>query len=228
MRSATYLSVACALILGCHGGSPSGGSSAAPAATTTAPAAVTSWTLGSSAPSQPAPSATASAPIPTDPLARADYAATKLVTTLKTKLRNALDRSGTVGAIDVCANQVPIVTAEVRKETGVTVGRSSSKLRNPKDTAPEWVAAWLKEQGDRSVGGVKSVREIVDGPSGKISRVLRPISLETPCLGCHGDPSEILPAVKEKLAAEYPSDTAMGYKIGDLRGAVWAEYPIPK
>jgi hypothetical protein len=151
----------------------------------------------------------------------------KLGATLKGKLRDALDVGGTVGAIDVCANEAQNVVAEVRKETGVTVGRASTKLRNAKDAPPEWVAAWLKAQGTHGVGGVVGVREIVDGKDGKkVAHVLRPIGIESACLGCHGDPATILPGVKTVLASKYPNDAATGYKTGDLRGALWAEYPV--
>jgi hypothetical protein len=42
----------------------------------------------------------------------------------------------------------------------------------------------------------------------------------SPCLACHGDPEAIDPQVKRLLAERYPDDTAVGYKPGDLRGAV--------
>lgn len=240
MRSMRTLSplFACILLVACRGeaerrgepGATPAGSAAS--ATGAAPSALASAsaTASASAPGSMNASASASAPLPSDPLARADFAASKLGATLKSKLRGALDAGGTVGAIDVCANEAQNVVAEVRKETGVTVGRASTKLRSPKDAPPGWVAAWLKAQGERGVGGVVGVREIVDVKDDKgakkVARVLRPIGIESACLGCHGDPATLLPGVRSVLASKYPNDAATGYKSGDLRGALWAEYPI--
>jgi hypothetical protein len=243
MRASRTLSplFACLVLVACRGeaerrGEPSAAASGSQAAVKAdshgAPAApASSWAIASaSAPTAAAPAPSASAPLPTEPLARAEFAATKLGTTLKSKLHDALDAGGTVGAIDVCANEAQNVVAEVRKETGVTVGRASTKLRNAKDAAPEWVATWLKAQGTRGVGGAVGVREIVDVKDDKgtkkVAHVLRPIGIESACLGCHGDPASILPGVKSVLSSKYPSDQATGYKTGDLRGALWAEYPV--
>ncbi len=238
IRTSSLL-IACLLLVACRG---EGERRSEPGAATTS---ATSTTAGATSGSQRAPSAPASswalasasaapsasvapssAPLPTEPLARADFAAMKLGTTLKSKLRDALDVGGTVGAVDVCSSEAQNVVAEVRKETGVTVGRASVRLRNPKDAPPEWVAAWLKAQGTRGVGGVTGVREIVDTKQGKVAHVLRPIGIESACLGCHGDPATILPGVKAVLASKYPGDAATGYKTGDLRGALWAEYAV--
>ncbi len=39
------------------------------------------------------------------------------------------------------------------------------------------------------------------------------------CLKCHGEPSKDV-EFKRALAQRYPLDHAMGYKKGDIRGAV--------
>jgi hypothetical protein len=57
-------------------------------------------------------------------------------------------------------------------------------------------------------------------PPQRILRLLRPITIGKPCLACHGDPATIDPAVRKVLAGRYPHDQAVGYKEGDLRGAI--------
>jgi hypothetical protein len=163
----------------------------------------------------------------TDPLARADAAAARLGKTLRSKLEEAQKTRGNAAAIEACAGEAQQVVAEIGKDTGVKVGRSSLRLRSPKDAPPTWVAEWLKAQGAGS-GGTTGVRALVETPKGKVARVIRPIRIETPCLGCHGDTSGFIPEVRAVLAAKYPSDHATGYQLGDLRGALWAELPIAK
>jgi hypothetical protein len=41
-----------------------------------------------------------------------------------------------------------------------------------------------------------------------------------PCLACHGSPKQFDVAVADLLREKYPDDRAVGYKVGDLRGAV--------
>ena len=161
-----------------------------------------------------------------DSTARAEAAAMRLGKTLRTRLEEAMRSGGPASAIAACASEAQAVGRQIERETGVRVGRSSLRLRNPADAPPEWVAAWLREQGERAAEGARGVRATVDGTGGKVVRVLRPIAVEAPCLSCHGAPSEIPPEVTSVLAAQYPGDTATGYRVGDLRGAVWAEAAV--
>lgn len=154
-------------------------------------------------------------PAPPPDLAKADAAIAQLGGALKGKLLEAMKNGGPVAAIDVCAKEAPALYASVEKDTGVKVGRSSLRLRNEADAPPPWVAEWLKQQGERKAEGVQPLRDE------KAGHVLKPIAIEAPCLTCHG--TEVAPEVKSALAAKYPKDAAMGYQLGDLRGAIWAE-----
>jgi hypothetical protein len=51
-------------------------------------------------------------------------------------------------------------------------------------------------------------------------RFLRPIRVAQPCLACHGTPATYSPAVRGLLRERYPQDQAVGYQVGDLRGAI--------
>lgn len=152
-------------------------------------------------------------------LARADAAATQLATTLRGRLTAALREGGPARAATVCADEAQGIVAQVRRDTGVTVGRSSLRLRAPADAAPDWVAQWLRAQGERPAAGVAGVRSV----SNDRGRVLRPIAVEGPCVMCHGAATAIPAEVRAVLAARYPGDRATGYAVGDLRGALWAE-----
>jgi hypothetical protein len=64
------------------------------------------------------------------------------------------------------------------------------------------------------------VARVVSHREGLALRYLRPVMVGTPCLTCHGRPAEIDPGVRAVLAEKYPDDRAVGYRPGDLRGAV--------
>jgi hypothetical protein len=48
------------------------------------------------------------------------------------------------------------------------------------------------------------------------------------CLACHGDPAEIDPAVRQVVAVTFPADAAVGYRAGDLRGAISVRVSAPE
>lgn len=159
-------------------------------------------------------------------LERTRGAAKQLGGTLKSRLREAMGEGGPQRAIDVCAGEAQALTERVAEETGVQVGRSSLRLRNPDNAAPDWVETWLREKGDRPAQGVKGVARVDDVDGEKRARVIKPIAVEGPCVSCHG-PRENLPdSVVQVLEREYPQDQAVGYAAGDLRGALWAEAPV--
>lgn len=162
---------------------------------------------------------------PADPLARAEAAAATLGKTFRARLSEAMAAGGPPAGIAVCSAEAQAIGAKVAEETGAKVGRSSLRLRNPANAAPDWVAAWLKAQGERKAEGVVGVSRIDQTPAGPKARVIKPIVVEAPCLNCHGAADRIHPDVKAVLAAKYPNDAAVGYAEGDLRGALWAEVP---
>lgn len=158
---------------------------------------------------------------------RVKAAMKQLGTTLKGTLTATMSESGPVAAMEVCSQHAGSLTDGVTNATGVTVGRSSLRLRNPDNVGPEWVSAWLTAQGERPAEGVQpSVTAAVREDGVPVVRGIGPIPVEAPCLVCHGPTDTRSPAIQAALAERYPSDAAGGYAIGDLRGAIWAEVPV--
>ncbi len=184
--------------------------------------------LACSAPSDlpPTPPVAPPAPVPApsdEALARANAAADDLATTLRARLQGAMKEGGPTAAVRVCADEAQALAHAAGERHGATVGRSSLRLRNPADAPPDWVAAWLGEQGERTAAGVEGFARVEGGHA----RVVRPIAIEAPCLTCHGPPASIVPEVQAVLAERYPADAATGYALGDLRGALWSEVALP-
>lgn len=166
---------------------------------------------------------------PPDPVAlgRAQAAIETLGQTLKGELMATMQADGPVAALGVCSQGAGSITASVASTSGVKVGRSSLRLRNPSNAGPPWVEAWLTQQGERSADGVEghiSAGQLDDGTT--VVRVIAPLAVQPPCLTCHGPVQGRPAAITEILAASYPSDQANEYTPGELRGAIWAEAPV--
>ena len=135
---------------------------------------------------------------------------------LSNRLMTAMGDGGPAAAIDVCRDAAPQLAAEVSKAHGVTIGRTSHKLRNPKNAAPAWASSYVESKAEENV--------LLAAKDGRLGALL-PISIQQACLGCHGDAAKLAAPVKEALAAHYPDDQATGFSRGDLRGWFWVEVP---
>jgi hypothetical protein len=135
---------------------------------------------------------------------------------LLAKLTQTIDDEGPAAAIAVCRDAAPEIAAAVSDEDGLQIGRTSFRLRNPKNTPPDWAAASVEER-------VEEPRYFV-GPEEQLG-VLLPIGVQAPCLTCHGPKEKIPGEVQQALAANYPDDQATGFTTGDLRGWFWIEVP---
>lgn len=138
---------------------------------------------------------------------------------MRKKLMESMTNDGPAGAIDVCAKDAPAILARIGKEFGVTIKRTSLKLRNPRN-APDAAEAQLLQvlAASQKAGGKlpQGVAVFPDNPR----RFYKVITMERPCLKCHGDSTTMSEAVRKELAFSYPEDRAIGYKEGDFRGII--------
>lgn len=174
----------------------------------------------------PTPSATAWRPVTDaegadDPVTaqrdRADAARGAMFASLLGELMAAIEAGGHASAITVCADRAPAIAKEISATHGVRIGRTSFKLRNPRNTVPGWAGESVSQRTDQPV-------EFIDDTSGDFA-TLTPITLAPPCLACHGPADALAAGVAEALAAGYPDDQATGFQEGDLRGWFWVEVP---
>jgi len=106
------------------------------------------------------------------------------------------------------------------EKKGVTrVGRTSLRLRNPKNTAPIWVRPYL-EKFSKQTAASKPKPALVELGKNHFGYV-EPIFVQPICLNCHG--SNLEKGVREFLQKDYPGDQAFGYSEGDFRGILWLE-----
>jgi hypothetical protein len=132
------------------------------------------------------------------------------------KLMEVLGAAGPAAAIDVCRREAPQIAVDVGRQYGVAIGRTSQRLRNPKNAPPDWAKPLVRSQA-----GEPRFLALDDGQLA----ALLPIRLKAQCLMCHGSQEEMLPDVRQALARHYPEDQATGFREGDLRGWFWVTVP---
>ena len=102
---------------------------------------------------------------------------------------------------------------------GVKVGRTSARLRNPRNAPPAWARAFVALTDGKKAAAVSSA--VFD--LGDRVGLLRPIEIRRRCLSCHAARESLSPATRAWLRSAYSQDRALGYALGDLRGFWWAE-----
>lgn len=163
-------------------------------------------------------------------IARAQAAANALAPDLAQMLMGELTRNGPVSAVAVCADSAQARTA-AHSTDGLQVRRVGTRVRNPAnapDTLEARMLAYLTAQKLAGTIPTELMEVARSGPGGSWElRYLRPIALQEFCTTCHGDPSQIPAEVKAIIAERYPTDQAVGYAAGDLRGAVSVRVALP-
>lgn len=167
---------------------------------------------------------TAMAADPT-PRETGDRIAGQLFADLMSVLQEKIKSEGPEAAINYCRLQALPLTAQVVEEfpEAKTVRRTALRVRNPANTPDAtdrsvlgtWLASWNPSAPPQPV------LEECTAPDGtKELRYYRPVPVMATCLACHGSGDEISPAVRAALKSDYPGDEAVGFKEGDLRGAI--------
>jgi hypothetical protein len=156
-----------------------------------------------------------------DAISRADLVVAGLHDALRRELAAGLTEGGPAFAVQSCHIDVIGVTARVARRPGVTAGRTSDRLRSPNNRPPAWAAALVAAAAGRRARDIDGY--VVD--LGDAVGVLRPIVHQPMCTPCHGPAQQIDSRVRAALAARYPTDRAVGFRDGDLRGWFWVRLP---
>ena len=137
---------------------------------------------------------------------------------LKSALLAGLEQ-GPVEAMSVCRDRAPEIADSLMRD-GIRLGRSSHRLRNPANEAPEWLRPAMQAYVDDESNRAPYVVEFADGRWG----YAEPIIAQPLCLTCHGE--AVHPVLVERIEELYPEDRAVGFEAGDLRGVFWLEFPM--
>lgn len=160
-----------------------------------------------------------------EPESEARAVATELIQKLGAELRRALAESGPEGAIAVCRDVAPALASELSRRTGWRVARVSLRARNPLIGQPDVWEQQVLEEFDRSAAAGDEAATLTKGenvsePAGRYFRYMKALPVQPLCLTCHGAEDALSPALRARLAQDYPHDRATGYSVGQIRGAV--------
>lgn len=138
---------------------------------------------------------------------------------LKQELTSAIKSGGAMAALDVCHLKAPQIAQQVSEKAGINVARTSLKPRNAASAPDAWEEEVLKSFEARKGEDVNTLEfhAIVESEGKREARYMKAIPTAEVCLTCHG--SKIQPELLEKIKALYPQDKAVGFNVGDLRGA---------
>jgi hypothetical protein len=140
-------------------------------------------------------------------------------------LRAAVAKGGYADAISTCAQAAPAIAGSFARPDR-RVYRVGTRVRNPRQGTPDEIDRRLLEQLATQPRGAQAW-ELERNAAGQATglRVARAIRVGADlCLKCHGSPDDLAPGVPDVLRATYPNDQAIGYKLGDLRGAFVVRY----
>ena len=143
---------------------------------------------------------------------------------LKGVLITQIQTSGVLQAVSVCSDTAQVLTNDFGVKKGVYIKRVSFKNRNennlPDDFEKKILSKFELLHQNKELNSETEHAEIVEEGEFKYLRYLKPILVQAECLNCHGSETDIMPEVKQLIAQKYSNDKAVGYLVGDLRGAV--------
>lgn len=132
-------------------------------------------------------------------------------------LMEAIQKKGTLEALDFCNIQAIPLTDSMSVKYNASIKRVSDKNRNPNNKANteelKYIAQFKKDFTEQ-----KEIKPIVLEEENKV-KFYYPIETNSMCLQCHG--TQIKPEVSRQILKLYPQDLAVGYKEGEVRG-IWS------
>lgn len=157
-------------------------------------------------------------------MADARAVATAVPPKLLQVLTDTIAKSSAADAVTVCQDTAPKMAKAASEQSGWQVRRVSLRNRNPKAVPDAWERETLEDFDRRAAAGEapasleRATVQIVDGKP--LQRYMRALPTQGLCLSCHGPSDQLAPGVADRLNALYPDDRAVGYSLGQIRGAM--------
>ena len=145
-----------------------------------------------------------------------------LLKALGGNLKKHMKAEGPMGAAKFCTTNAYPLTDQVSSDLGkdVTVKRISLQYRNPANKPNVAESAVLNSLRQLQDNNVILPEYLVEQVSQDTYKFYKPLSINKGvCLKCHGNISKN-PELDGYIKSNYPEDKAIGYKMGDLRGAI--------
>jgi hypothetical protein len=137
---------------------------------------------------------------------------------LKPQLKKALTEGGVEQAVKVCSVKAPEIAKKLSDQTHWQVKRVSLKARNSNTANPDvWETATLKSFEQKRVQGESAKTMAKAEIVGNKFRFMKAQGVAPLCLTCHG--TKLTSETKDVLKHYYANDKAIGYTLGQIRGA---------
>ena len=155
--------------------------------------------------------------------------ARKVASQVPPKLLQALNeeiaKGGPASAVGLCNEKAPLMAKTASEKTGWTIKRVSLQNRNPKAVPDAWERAALEDFDRRAAAGESPATleksDVVTTDAGRTEyRYMKALPVQQVCRACHGASESLAPDVATQLHALYPNDKAVGYTLGQIRGAM--------
>lgn len=156
-------------------------------------------------------------------VAQAESAFRTLQQRLQQRLTAEIAAKGPAGAVEVCKQEAAALARSVASEQKIALGRTSDRLRNPDNAPRPWAYQYVVEMAGKPANEVEPVWFDLGDSIG----VLHPIPTGGVCLTCHGERRGFPAELQAALERLYPTDRAVGFRSGELRGFFWAELEKP-
>ena len=132
-----------------------------------------------------------------------------------------MQEGGVAKAMPYCNAKAISLTQSMAKQYGVHIKRTSDKLRNTDNKADEEEAKVIEDY-KALIAQSKKPHAIVTKDKKGHPHFYAPIIIQKKCLTCHGEIGKTLKRESDSIIKVlYPSDKAVGFKEGDLRG-IWS------
>lgn len=140
--------------------------------------------------------------------------------TLLGALQKGLSQGSPAQAVTYCNERALSVTDSLSQALGLVMRRTALRWRNPANRPDSVLTEILTQWESEIQNGVVPQPRFAQAPNGH-ERYVAPIILKPLCLNCHGNPEtgEVTPETLAEIHRLYPEDHALGFKVGDLRGA---------
>ena len=139
----------------------------------------------------------------------------------KQELATAM-KDGPVAAAGAYAEFATGIASTLSEETPFEITRTATRVRNADNLPDAWELANLESFAKQIKNGADpkkletySVTTTKEGQ--RLFRYMRPIMMVEQCLVCHG--TDVKGDVKAEITKTYPDDKALGYNLGEMRGA---------
>ncbi|MDP5229455.1 MAG: DUF3365 domain-containing protein [Cellulophaga sp.] len=134
-------------------------------------------------------------------------------------LMGAIQKKGTLGALEFCNIQAYPLTDSMATVHNAKIKRVSDKPRNLSNKANAQELEYI-ESFKTAVANNSDIKPIIK-EEGSTVNFYYPITTNAMCLQCHGSEKEVSPETYKALKNLYPADKALGYAENEVRG-IWS------